>query len=65
MAPAPANPAPSPARGSWCVWRQDDNGNRFLLRRHLPEAEARRLVSHYDSLGHKQLYWAEREETTP
>lgn len=46
----------------WTVWRQDDNGNRFPIRRGLPEAEARSLASHYEGLGHKQLYWAERDE---
>src|SRR5687768_13115669 len=29
----------------WSVWRQDDNGNRFLVRANLTEAEAHQLAS--------------------
>ena len=44
---------------SWSVWRQDDNGNRFLLRANLTKEEAPRVIQHFESLGHKQHYWAE------
>jgi ferredoxin len=46
-------------RYRWCVWRQDDNANRFLLDTALSEQSARRLVDDYQRRGHKQLYWAE------
>jgi hypothetical protein len=45
----------------WRVCRQDDNGNRFTIRTGLTESEARSLVASFESLGHKQLYWAEAE----
>ena len=47
------------ADGGWALWRQDDNGNRFLIARfdsaEAAEAEQRR----YEALGHKQTYWVE------
>ena len=46
---------------TWAVVRQDDNGNRFVVRTGLNHEEAERLAAEYESLGHKQLYWAERE----
>ncbi len=46
------------ARG-WEVWRQDDNGNRFVIGRfdtvEAAEAEQRR----FEALGHKQTYWVQ------
>jgi hypothetical protein len=44
---------------SWSVWRQDDNGNRFLVHANLSEPEAKRQVEQFESLGHKQCYWAQ------
>jgi hypothetical protein len=43
------------------VHRQDDNGNRFVVRKGLSRDEAERLVAELDARGHKQLYWAEPE----
>ena len=52
---------PSDAAG-WELWRQDDNGNRFLIGRfgtaEAAEAEQRR----FEALGHKQTYWVERRD---
>jgi hypothetical protein len=45
--------------GSWAVHRQDDNGNRFLVRAGLDREEALRLASELEARGHKQLYWVE------
>lgn len=49
----------------WEVWRQDDNGNRFLVARfpssQAAEAEQRR----FEALGHKQTYWVERADDPP
>ena len=45
--------------GGWELWRQDDNGNRFLIGRfdsaRAAEAEQRR----FEVLGHKQTYWVQ------
>lgn len=44
----------------WTLWRQDDNGNRFVIARfgarEAADAEQRR----FEALGHKQTYWVER-----
>jgi hypothetical protein len=45
--------------GSWAVHRQDDNGNRFVVRAGLHREEAMRLASELEARGHKQLYWVE------
>lgn len=42
----------------WSVWRQDDNGNVFLVKDDLTEAAAQRLVRDLESRGHKQTYLA-------
>ena len=49
------------AAGSWAVHRQDDNGNRFIVRAGLEREEAIRLASELEARGHKQLYWIELE----
>jgi len=46
---------------SWTVWRQDDSGNKFLMEANLTEAQARSLVSDFESRGHKQAYWCSNE----
>jgi hypothetical protein len=43
----------------WCVMRQDDNGNRFVVADALTEADARLLSASYAARAHKQLYWVE------
>jgi ferredoxin len=43
----------------WQVWRQDDNGNRFVIADFLDEAAAREQVAMFTARGHKQLYWTE------
>jgi hypothetical protein len=45
----------------WVVWRQDDNVNRFELRRCATREQAEALAAEFEARGHKQLYWvAER-----
>ena len=43
----------------WELWRQDDNGNRFVIGRfdtaNAADAEQRR----FEALGHKQTYWVQ------
>ncbi|HBP6144531.1 hypothetical protein FA175_24460 [Pseudomonas aeruginosa] len=48
----------------WCLWRQDDNGNAFVMRRDLRRDEACALVKDYQARGHRQLYWAVRRRAT-
>ncbi len=47
----------------WELWRQDDNGNRFVIGRFdtadAAEAEQRR----FEALGHKQTYWIQPAAT--
>ena len=43
----------------WCVMRQDDHGNRYVVASALTEAEAQLLSVSYAARGHKQLYWIE------
>ena len=45
------------AEETWSVYRQDDNGNRFLVKANLTEAAAKALATELESHGHKQLYW--------
>lgn len=42
----------------YSVWRQDDNGNIYLVKDRLTEIDAFRLVREYEEKGHKQTYWA-------
>ncbi len=45
----------------WALWREDDNGNRFLVQAGLTQAEAQALLVDFQSRGHKQCYWLESE----
>jgi hypothetical protein len=47
---------------TWAVHRQDDNGNRFVVKTGLSREEAERLVAMYEARGHKQMYWAAVEQ---
>jgi hypothetical protein len=60
MIPDPDN-NPERPRQTWAVFRQDDNGNRFVVDTGLSREEADQLVAEYESMGHKQLFWAEQE----
>lgn len=54
-----------PTRARWQVWRQDDNGNRFVIRAFATEAEARRFARTLEARGHKQMYWIEDRRSSP
>ncbi|HKQ03879.1 MAG TPA: hypothetical protein VJ464_02010 [Blastocatellia bacterium] len=41
------------------VWREDDNGNRFLVEVTPNRAEAAMIEKRLTGLGHKQVYWIE------
>ena len=51
-----------PTECDWAVHRQDDNGNRFVVRTGLRREEAERLAAEFESRGHKQLFWVERAD---
>lgn len=44
----------------WSVWRQDDNGNVFMVKDGLAEMDALGLVREFERKGHKQSYWAKQ-----
>jgi hypothetical protein len=61
---SPESIAPAPIREqTWAVFRQDDNGNRFVVSTRLNREEAERLVAEFEARGHKQVYWVEPELT--
>ncbi len=41
---------------NWAVYRQDDEGNRFLVHTGLGRHDAGRLAAELGARGHKQLY---------
>jgi len=43
----------------YSVWRQDDNGNKYLVEDNLSEENANVLVQKLEDTGHKQTYWIE------
>jgi hypothetical protein len=46
------------------VWRQDDNGNRFLMSGHADRADAEAAVAAMEAgVQHKQLYYVVARET--
>lgn len=56
--------SPEPIRQEmWSVYRQDDNGNRFVVSTQLNREEAELLVAEFEARGHKQVYWVEPELT--
>lgn len=45
--------------GDWELWRQDDNGNRFLIGRFGTAEAAAAEQRRFEALGHKQTYWVQ------
>jgi lactoylglutathione lyase len=43
---------------TWVVWRQDDNGARFVVSDRHTRDEAERICAELEARGHKQTYWA-------
>lgn len=50
---------------TWELWRQDDNGNEFLVERFESEEAARESLARYESLQHKQTYWVRESREAP
>jgi GNAT superfamily N-acetyltransferase len=46
------------------LWRQDDNGNRVLIRSFAERPDAEAALRQFESLHHKQTYWVEPRETS-
>lgn len=44
----------------WTVWRQDDNGNRFVVAHHSDRSAADSQAAEMEARGHKQTYWVAR-----
>jgi CubicO group peptidase (beta-lactamase class C family) len=48
----------APAARRWQLWREDDNGNRYLMSVHTGEPAARARLADFESgVVHKQRYW--------
>ena len=50
-------PLPPRLTKGWTVWRQDDNGNQYVVSRHATQAEAQAVATDMEARGHKQVYW--------
>ncbi|MDY0268048.1 SPOR domain-containing protein [Trichloromonas sp.] len=46
------------------LWRQDDNGGRFLVGRYPRREEAEAKLTQLSRGGHKQFYWIEPGDRT-
>lgn len=46
----------------WYLKRLDANGNAFVMTTFDSEEEAKVVMAHYESKGHKQTYWVEKQE---
>lgn len=42
------------------LWRQDDNGHKFLVETFSCKADAIKAMKEFESRGHKQTYWVEK-----
>ncbi len=52
-------------RAAWELWRQDDNGNRFLIARFASRVEAEDAGRRFEALAHKQTYWVQPRPANP
>ncbi len=43
------------------LWRQDDNGNRFLVGTFATRYQAEELMAELSRVPHKQTYWVDEE----
>lgn len=47
------------------LWRQDDNGQRFLVGCYPTRGEAERRMAELGRFPHKQIYWLVGDRTAP
>jgi len=45
----------------WTVYRQDDNGQVFVVEENMQITEADDLIEFFEKRGHKQLYYKEEQ----
>jgi chorismatase len=56
--PVPSSGGSAGGDARWELWRQDDNGNRFLVAAHAVRADAEAQLAELESgVAHKQFYW--------
>ena len=53
---------PEMAGTSWLLWRQDDNGNRFLVGEFTTREAAELRLAELTRVLHKQTYWISETE---
>ena len=46
----------------WTVWRQDDNGHKWIVAHHDDQELAQAQADEMQRRGHKQLYWVEQQK---
>jgi predicted dehydrogenase len=51
-----------PTEEKWAVWRTDDTGNTFPVRDNLTRHEALYIVAEFEARGHKQTYFAAKQQ---
>lgn len=59
--PSPVENDDEVDRPQWTVWRQDDNGNQFVVAHHVDRGQAETQATEMESRGHKQTYWVARK----
>ena len=47
---------------AWHLWRQDDNGNRFLIDTYATRELAEDRIAELTRSPHKQTYWVSEED---
>jgi hypothetical protein len=47
------------SKNLWALWRQDENGHRFIVSVVRKQEQAQQERQSYESLRHKQCYWIE------
>jgi hypothetical protein len=48
----------------WRLFRQDEHGNRTVVRDTAERADAERLLAEFEAKGHEQGYWIEEGGTS-
>lgn len=46
------------------LYRQDDNGNIFIIQKNLSRKKAMQMMKELEARGHKQTYWIKGEQLT-
>ena len=54
-----------PLEPPWVLWRQDDNGNRFVVATFDDQKAAEAALRAFERKKHKQTYWIDRAPDSP